>query len=165
MTPPRLIASQGALAELLTELRQENVLAVDTEAASFHRHIDRIYLIQVSSRTSTAIIDPARGHRPVHLRRVLADPEIEIVFHDADYDLRLFDLQYGFRATRIFDTRVAAELLERAGLEPCRPARAGTWASQSTSGSSGPTGPRGPLSPEMLAYAAGTPRTWSRCAT
>jgi ribonuclease D len=154
MTPPRLIASQDALAELLTELRQENVLAVDTEAASFHRHIDRIYLIQVSSRTATAIIDPLAVTDLSIFGEILADPEIEIVFHDADYDLRLFDLQYGFRATRIFDTRVAAELLSEPGLslaallgrhlgvEVDKRFQRADWSAR-------------PLSPEMLAYAAG----------
>jgi ribonuclease D len=45
------------------------------------------------------------------LGELMADPAREIVFHDADYDLRLFDRHYGFHAARIFDTRVAAELL------------------------------------------------------
>jgi ribonuclease D len=154
MTSPRLIATQDTLAELLTELRQEKVLAVDTEAASFHRHIDRVYLIQVSSRTSTAIIDPLAVTDLSAFGAILADPAIEIVFHDADYDLRLFDLQYGFRATRIFDTRVAAELLSEPGLSLAallgshfgvqvdKRFQRADWSAR-------------PLSPEMLAYAAG----------
>jgi ribonuclease D len=154
MTSPRLIATPDALAELLTELRQENVLGVDTEAASFHRHIDRIYLIQVSSRTLTAIIDPLAVTDLSAFGAILADPAIEIVFHDADYDLRLFDLQYGFRATRIFDTRVAAELLSEPGLSLAallgrhfgvqvdKRFQRADWSAR-------------PLSPEMLAYAAG----------
>jgi ribonuclease D len=47
---------------------------------------------------------------------VLADSAVEIVFHDADYDLRLLEQQYGFRATRLFDTRVAAQLLNEPGI-------------------------------------------------
>ena len=31
---------------------------MDTEAASFHRYIDRTYLLQVSTRELTAVIDP-----------------------------------------------------------------------------------------------------------
>src|SRR5207244_2413221 len=41
---------------------------------------------------------------------LLADPGVEKLFHDADYDLRIFDRDYGFRAKRLFDTRVAAQL-------------------------------------------------------
>ena len=46
----------------------------------------------------------------------MADPNVEIVFHDADYDLRLLDLEYGFRANNLFDTRIAAQLLNEPGV-------------------------------------------------
>src|SRR5262249_49980901 len=36
---------------------------------------------------------------------------VEIVFHDADYDLRLLAQDYGWHITNIFDTRIAAQLL------------------------------------------------------
>jgi ribonuclease D len=89
---------------------------MDTEAASFHRYHDRIYLIQVSTRNRTAVIDPLSVGSLDGIGALLADPGIETVFHDADYDLRLFAHQFGFRAARIFDTRVAAELLNEPGL-------------------------------------------------
>ena len=47
---------------------------------------------------------------------MLADPAIEVVFHDADYDLRSLDRDYGFRARNIFDTRIAAQLLGEPGV-------------------------------------------------
>jgi ribonuclease D len=111
-----LIQSQPQLETLFERLRREPLLAVDTEAASFHRYTDRVYLLQVSSRNETAVVDPlaTRGLGP--LGDVLADPDIEVVFHDADYDLRLLDREYGFRATGVFDTRVAAQLLNEPGV-------------------------------------------------
>jgi ribonuclease D len=36
---------------------------------------------------------------------------VEIVFHDADYDLRLLQQDYGWQVRNVFDTRVAAQLL------------------------------------------------------
>ena len=42
---------------------------------------------------------------------LLEDPGVEIVFHDADYDLRLLHQDYGWHTRNIFDTRVAAQLL------------------------------------------------------
>jgi ribonuclease D len=87
------------------------ILALDTEGASFHRFIDRIYLLQLSTRDKTAIIDPIPISRPAGLGRLLEDPAVEIVFHDADYDLRLLHQDYGWHARNIFDTRVAAQLL------------------------------------------------------
>ncbi len=106
-----LIESPAALASLLGELGAEPLLAIDTEAASFHRYRDMVYLLQISSRRRTAVVDPLTVPDLAALGRVLADPAIEIVFHDADYDVRLLEQQYGFRATRLFDTRVAAQLL------------------------------------------------------
>jgi len=153
MEKPQLIATERELAELLGELGREPVLAIDTEAASFHRHHDRIYLIQVSSRERTAIIDPVALPDLSGLGALLADPGIEAVFHDADYDLRLFDHQYGFRAARLFDTRIAAEFLGEPGLSLAallerhfgvrmdKRFQRADWSER-------------PLSPEMLAYAA-----------
>ena len=106
-----LIESQTDLEALFARLRSAPLLAVDTEAASFHRFIDRVYLLQISSRDETAVVDPLAVESLAPFAEILADPAIEIVFHDADYDLRLLDREYGFRATALFDTRVAAQLL------------------------------------------------------
>jgi ribonuclease D len=86
-------------------------LAIDTEGASFHRFIDRIYLLQLSTRDSSAIIDPLPIGVPAELGALLEDPKVEIVFHDADYDLRLLRQDYSWQVRNIFDTRVAAQLL------------------------------------------------------
>lgn len=113
---PSRIDTQAAFETLLAELGREPLLAVDTEAASFHRYHDRVYLVQLSSRTRTAIVDPLAVTDLAPLGRLLADPGVEVVFHDADYDLRLLDQQYAFRAARLFDTRVAAQLLNEPGI-------------------------------------------------
>ncbi len=106
----RYIATAAALADLIAELRRAKRVGVDTEAASFHRYRDRIYLVQVSSPTETALIDPLAIADLTPVGALLADPYIEKVFHDADYDLRVLDRDYGFRAVRLFDTRIAAQL-------------------------------------------------------
>jgi len=114
--PLRYVESVPELRRLFTALKGESLLAVDTEAASFHRYHDRIYLIQLSSRTLTAVIDPLGVDDLRPIGRVLASKEVEIVFHDADYDLRLLDRDYAFRAKNVFDTRIAAQLLGEPGI-------------------------------------------------
>ena len=149
----RLINSQAELEHLFQRLQGEPLLAVDTEAASFHRFHDRIYLLQLSSRRETAVVDPLAVTSLAPLAAALADPGIEIVFHDADYDLRLLNLEYGFEVTNLFDTRIAAQLLNEPGVGLAallekylgvkldkRYQRA-DWSAR-------------PLSPEMLEYAA-----------
>ncbi|HEY7637142.1 MAG TPA: ribonuclease D [Gemmatimonadales bacterium] len=153
----RLIQTQAELQALFRRLEGEPLLAVDTEAASFHRYNDRVYLLQISSRQETAVVDPLAVNGLTPLGAVLAAPEIEIVFHDADYDLRLLQREYGFRATHLFDTRIAAQLLNEPGvglaalLEKYLAVRLdkrfqrADWSAR-------------PLSAEMLAYAAADTR-------
>jgi ribonuclease D len=95
----------------LREIANVDLLALDTEGASFHRFVDRIYLLQLSTRERSAIIDPLPIGTPQELGKLLEDPNVEIVFHDADYDLRLLRQDYGWQVRSIFDTRVAAQLL------------------------------------------------------
>ena len=93
------------------EIAGTREIALDTEGASFHRFIDRIYLLQLSTRGRHAVIDPLPIGAPAGLGALLEDPAVEVVFHDADYDLRLLQQDYGWRITHIFDTRIAAQLL------------------------------------------------------
>jgi ribonuclease D len=86
-------------------------LAVDTEGASFHRFVDRVYLLQFSTLDRHAILDPLAVAPPAALGALLADPDVEVVFHDADYDLRLLRQDFAWRVERLFDTRIAAQLL------------------------------------------------------
>lgn len=86
-------------------------LAIDTEGASFHRYVDRIYLLQLSTQHHSAIIDPLQAGPLPLLGRLLEDPDVEVIFHDADYDLRLLRQDYNWHVTHIFDTRIAAQLL------------------------------------------------------
>jgi ribonuclease D len=92
-------------------ISREPIVAIDTEGASYHRFIDRVYLIQLSTRHLTAIIDPLPIGEPAALGRMIESPEVEVVFHDADYDLRLLNQDYGWRIRNVFDTRIAAQLL------------------------------------------------------
>src|SRR5450759_1219310 len=95
----------------LTEISNVKELAIDTEGASFHRFLDRIYLLQISTREQSAIIDPLPIGSPAKLGQLLESKNVEVVFHDADYDLRLLHQDYGWHVTNIFDTRVASQLL------------------------------------------------------
>ena len=139
------LRSADALAETVAAFRREPLVAVDTEAASFHRYVDRVYLIQLSTRAATAIVDPLTVSDLAPLGGLLADAGVEKVFHDADYDLRILDRDYQFRARHLFDTRIAAQLaalLEKyAGVRLPKTHQKADWS-------------RRPLPPEMLAYAA-----------
>ena len=108
---PLYIDSAEAATRFLASIAGARSLALDTEGASFHRYVDRIYLLQLSTERQHAIIDPLRVESPAGLGSLLESRDVEVVFHDADYDLRLLHQDYGWRVTNIFDTRVAAQLL------------------------------------------------------
>jgi ribonuclease D len=95
----------------LNQISAVKELALDTEGASFHRFLDRIYLLQLSTREHSAIIDPLPIGSPAGLGELLQSKSVEVVFHDADYDLRLLHQDYGWHVTNIFDTRIASQLL------------------------------------------------------
>ena len=116
MPPLHLIQDLPEYSALLDRLRLEPLVAVDTEAASFHRHRDRVYLLQLSTRSETHLVDPLAIHGLPGFGELLADPAIEVVFHDADYDLRLLGYEFGFRASSLFDTRIAAQFLNEPGI-------------------------------------------------
>lgn len=108
---PLYLDTIDATDRFLHSIRTASAIAVDTEGASFHRFIDRIYLLQLSTREVSAIIDPLAIGAPAGLGALLESSEVEVVFHDADYDLRLLHQDYGWHVTHIFDTRIAAQLL------------------------------------------------------
>ena len=76
-TPPKLAA-------FIAAVRRDPRVGVDTEAASFHRYRDRIYLLQVSSASQTALIDPLAVTDLAPVGALLGDPQVEKIFHDAD---------------------------------------------------------------------------------
>lgn len=101
----------AAVAAFAREIASAPSIALDTEGASFHRFVDRVYLMQLSTRTATAIVDPLPTGDLAALKPLVESPDIEIVFHDADYDLRLLRQDYSWATRHIFDTRIAAQLL------------------------------------------------------
>lgn len=95
---------------------EAGLFAADTEAAGYHRYRDTICLIQVSTRERTWVIDVLELTELDPLRAPLVEQGTEVVFHDADYDLRLLHRDFGLDVRGLFDTKIAAELLGEPGL-------------------------------------------------
>ena len=110
---PAFVDRPEQAARDLAAIASVKEIALDTEGASFHRYVDRIYLLQLSTRDRSMILDPLAvdGAALAPLGALLESPTVETVLHDADYDLRLLHQDYGWHVRNIFDTRVAAQLL------------------------------------------------------
>jgi ribonuclease D len=114
-----VISSTGELNEFASRLRQAAWVGLDTEADSLHAYPEKLCLLQVAIPGEAVLIDPLADLHLEPLWSALDDREI--IFHAADYDLRLLFQGHHFRPTAIFDTMWAARLLgePKFGLNDC----------------------------------------------
>ena len=108
------IESDSDANRLADDLRSGGSIALDCEAAGFHRYSDRLCLVQVSTAAATYVVDPLAFDPSDLLRETLEDPQREVIMHGADFDLRLLHRDLGIELHGLFDTQIAASLL---GLE------------------------------------------------
>lgn len=139
-----------------------DTLAVDCEAAGYHRYSDRLCLVQLSTPQRTFVLDPLAVDltRPL---KALESAQRRVLMHGAAYDLRLLRRDLDIRVARLVDTQVAAGLLgepavglqalleKYLGIRVSKRFQKADWA-------------RRPLSAEMIEYAAGDTRHLHRLA-
>jgi ribonuclease D len=104
-----VIDSQEKLTAYLPVMRDAAWLAIDTEADSLHAYPEKVCLIQISTAAGDRLVDPLAGFDIAPFLDALAGREL--IFHAADYDLRLLRKHHDFSPTEIFDTMLAARLL------------------------------------------------------
>ena len=104
-----MIDTEQTLAAFLPALRAADWVAVDTEADSLHAYPEKLCLIQISTAAGDELIDPLAGINIDPVLDALAGHEL--IFHAADYDLRLLRKHHEFVPGAIFDTMLAARLL------------------------------------------------------
>jgi ribonuclease D len=144
-----------ALASTLPLLEPHERIAVDTEADSLHCYFEKLCLIQISVPGADVLIDPLAEMDLGPLWSAWSGKEL--VFHGADYDLRLLRRAGCPTPARIFDTMLAARLagiaefsyaalVERyCGIKIAKASQKANWATR-------------PLSPQMLDYAVNDTR-------
>ena len=106
-----VIDRQQDLETLLPKVKSAQWVAVDTEADSLHAYPEKLCLIQVSIAGLDRLVDPLAG---LDLKPFFAALEPhEVIFHAADYDLRLLYRHHEFAPRKVFDTMLAARLVGR----------------------------------------------------
>lgn len=153
----------GAVRDAVEATGAAGELAVDCEAAGYHRYSDRLCLVQLATGGTTFVLDPLAVELEPVLRPVLEDAERQVIMHGAAYDLRLLRRDLRTAVTNLFDTQVAAALagepavglqalLERhMGVRVNKKFQRADWAAR-------------PLSREMIEYAADDTRHLARLA-
>jgi ribonuclease D len=103
-----LIADAQGLSLLIERLAPFPQIAVDTEADSLHSYFEKLCLVQISTPEEDFLVDPLAGFSLQPLYEALAGKRL--VFHGADYDLRLLHRGGDFAAKDLFDTMIASRL-------------------------------------------------------
>ncbi|HDS16679.1 MAG TPA: ribonuclease D [Proteobacteria bacterium] len=105
----RLIEIPEELEEICDRIRRHGRVAIDTEFFWERTFYPQLGLVQLALHEKQAwLIDiPALNNRLAPLGRILADPTIEKIIHDARQDLTILKNQTGSYPRNIFDTRLA----------------------------------------------------------
>ena len=117
LEPYHYISTDAELSGLLCDIAGEERLAVDTEADSLHHYREKVCLIQITADGRDFVVDPLAGFDLSGLSAILS--KRPLVFHGADYDLRMLRRSLKVNPERpVFDTMLAAQLLgyEKLGL-------------------------------------------------
>jgi len=104
-----VIDTPDELQKWIPRLRAARWIAVDTEADSLHAYPEKLCLIQISIESDDTLVDPLSGLDLTPLLEALGGHEL--IFHAADYDLRLLQTHHRFAPKAVFDTMLAARLL------------------------------------------------------
>lgn len=141
------------LAEVADILSHQTEIAVDLEMDSLHHYREKVCLVQISTRQQSWLIDPLALPSLAPLAAPFANPEIVVVMHGADYDIRSLHRDFGIEVSNLFDTMLAARFLgiaefglaallkARFGIELDKKYQKADWSKR-------------PISREMCAYAA-----------
>ena len=150
----RYIHTAEGLERVARSLAAGGDLAVDCEAAGYHRYSDRLCLLQLSTPLETFVLDPLAVDLTPHLKPHLEDPARRVLMHGGSYDLRLLRRDLDIAVARLADTQVAASFLgepatglqtllhKHLGIQVSKKYQKADWAKR-------------PLSRDMIDYAAG----------
>lgn len=116
MPPAELITTPDRYQVMISHLSQQTAIAIDTESNSLFAYQERVCLIQLSSSERDFLLDPFAFGDLEQLGALMADPNIEKIFHAGDYDIATLKRDYGFRFNAVFDTMLAATALGETNL-------------------------------------------------
>lgn len=106
-----LIDQPGQITPLLDALDQVDEVALDTEADNMYHYRTRVCLLQFLVGDKIFLVDSLAPLQLDGLWSRLADKHL--VMHGSDFDLRLLHDFCRFRPKSIFDTMLAAQLINR----------------------------------------------------
>jgi ribonuclease D len=110
---PLWVDTPAALLSMLQDLLAQDIIAVDTESNGLYAYREQVCLLQFSTRQIDYLVDPLALPDLSPLAPLFSSPQIEKIFHAAEYDLLCLKRDFTFTFTNLFDTMLAARILGR----------------------------------------------------
>jgi ribonuclease D len=111
LTPPVWVNTKQSFQTMLMDVSAQPRVAVDTESNSLHAYRERVCLIQFSTHKHDYVVDPFAVADLSPFSAIFNNPNIEKIFHAAEYDLICLKRDYEFELVNLFDTMQAARVL------------------------------------------------------
>ena len=108
---PLLIESADQMTELLEQLTDVKLIAVDTEFFRETTYYPKLALVQIATDSIVACVDPLAFEARPALRTLLLDVSITKIFHSCSQDLEVLFYYLGEIPNSIYDTQIANALL------------------------------------------------------
>jgi ribonuclease D len=111
LPPPVWVDKPLTFNQMIGDLSAQTRLAVDTESNSLHAYREQVCLIQFTTPHKDYVVDPLALHDLSALGPIFSNPQIEKIFHAAEYDLICLRRDFHFQFSNLFDTMHAARVL------------------------------------------------------
>lgn len=97
--------------KMVRSVEKEKVVAVDLEADSMYHYQEKVCLIQIATEKISVVIDPLAIKDLSPLKPFFSNPDIQKIFHGADYDVRSLYRDFKIRINNLFDTELASRFI------------------------------------------------------
>lgn len=112
-TPLELIEDKPSLEKAIAEMKNFSEIGIDLEAHSYRSFQGITCLIQISTTAKDYIIDPFPLWSDLTLlNQITTDPKIVKIFHGGRNDLNWLQRDFSVYVVNMFDTYVAAKVLD-----------------------------------------------------
>jgi len=99
------------LQKMIRSVEKEKAVAVDLEADSMYHYQEKVCLIQIATEKASFVVDPLAIKDLAPLKPIFSNPDIQKIFHGADYDVRSLYRDFEIRINNLFDTELACRFL------------------------------------------------------
>jgi ribonuclease D len=107
----QIVNTTAGLEKAVDTLEKENIIAVDLEADSMYHFKEKVCLIQLATEKTSVVVDPLQIDDFSPLKPLFSNPDIQKIFHGADYDVRSLYRDFKIKINNLFDTELACRFL------------------------------------------------------